>query len=129
MFTGRAASQEFGETVSEGIYALLHLNVMVSHATLDYWVQFLDSRSAYLDALIGRLHNMRDLSRNVFLAINTAKASLMRIEPALCEEYVNAWREDLMSWDERIRRIPRAREGSAEEVSSLLDLHFHKSRE
>jgi hypothetical protein len=39
----RAAWQEFGDVLAEGLYALLHLGLDAAQATSEYWGTFLDA--------------------------------------------------------------------------------------
>ena len=43
----RAAWQEFGDVLAEGLYALLHLNLDVAQATSEYWGEFLEARRTF----------------------------------------------------------------------------------
>ena len=30
-----------------------------------------------------------------------------RIEPAMCEHYIELWKKDLVTWEQRLRDVPR----------------------
>src|SRR5262249_51409797 len=49
----RAARQEFGDVLAEGLYALLQ-NERHGNATYDYWVHFLKARKDFLNAILAR---------------------------------------------------------------------------
>ena len=50
----RAAWQEFGDVLAEGLYALLHLDMDVEQATSEYWALFLEARRNFLEATLSR---------------------------------------------------------------------------
>ena len=50
----RAAWQEFGDVLAEGLYTLLHLGGAVEEATADYWREFLEARRSFLEDVVTR---------------------------------------------------------------------------
>jgi hypothetical protein len=106
-FARRAAWQEFGDVIAEGLYTSLHLGLKVEEATREYWATFLEARRNFLEAIITRLDNahpeMRAEMRNSVLA---AEKCLLTIKPDVCERYVQAWRQDLADWRWRTADIP-----------------------
>ena len=60
----RAAWQEFGDVLAEGLYALLHLRMDVEQATSVYWAFFLEARRNFLEDTLSRAEeaplDMRD---------------------------------------------------------------------
>ena len=103
---GRAAWQEFGDVIAEGLYTLLHLGLDVAHATRAYWGDFLEARRSFLEAILTRLPNaypeMRD---EIQMSVQQAEKCLQTIKPDLCERYVQAWRYDLADWKQRAAAI------------------------
>ena len=95
----RAAWQEFGDVLAEGLYALLHLGVDVAQATSQYWEAFLEARRNFLEATLTRAQvaplDMRD---EIIASLHSAMKSLSGIRPDLCTRYVEAWRQDLRHW-------------------------------
>jgi hypothetical protein len=117
----RAARQEFGDIIAEGLYSLLHRDRSWQDATREYWRQFLDDRRRILDEITGRLHfapaDMRDeMARAIEAASKTQKA----IHPGMCVKYVETWREDLHRWNKRLEGIERT--GSVEDALLILGL-------
>jgi hypothetical protein len=105
----RAAEQEFGDVLAEGLYALLHHHKSASYATRDYWVDFLDARKEFLDAITARAGKARPEVRQKMLAsVAAAQDCLAQTEPSLCEYYVRLWRKDLVRWEQALKEIPRA---------------------
>jgi hypothetical protein len=106
-FARRAAWQEFGDVIAEGLYTLLHLGLDVKQATREYWGTFLEARRNFLEAIITRLPNAHPVMRAEMLAsVQAAEKCLLTIKPGLCERYVQAWRQDLMDWKRRATEIP-----------------------
>jgi glycosyltransferase involved in cell wall biosynthesis len=96
----RAASQEFGDVIAEGLYALLHSGLRAEAADEDYWERFLADRNRVLAVVGGRLqHHVRPHKRRkINRAIGAAQQMLWTITPKLCADYVGAWQRDLDRW-------------------------------
>lgn len=105
----RAASQEFGDVIAEGLYALLHKGLGPEAADEDYWEQFLESRTAVLHDVIRRLPAARpELREKISKAIGAAQQVLWAITAGMCAEYLAAWQRDLGRWDKRLANLPGA---------------------
>ena len=103
----RAAWQEFGDVIAEGLYALLHLDTKVENATREYWSCFLEARRTFLEAIVTRSQDVHPALRGeMLISVQAALKSLLKIKPDLCERYVKVWREDLADWKRRIAVIP-----------------------
>lgn len=103
----RAAWQEFGDVLAEGLYTLLHLGRSIWDATPAYWAYFLEARWSFLEGILTRLQNADLENRDdVVAAVKSALKCLGQIEPELCARYIQAWREDLQLWKLRMAKIP-----------------------
>ena len=102
----RAATQEFGDVLAEGLYALLHLRIGVEHATSIYWSYFLEGRRNFLEATLSRVSEAPpDMQDEITASLHSALKCLSGITPDLCARYVEAWRQDLKHWKRRLARI------------------------
>lgn len=105
----RAAGQEFGDVIAEGLYALLEDGLCAEHASAERWQQFLADRKRILDDII---HNAdkapRDIRDKMRLAVETAGRCLAEIRPEMCADYVEHWRRDLGQWERTLKQLPRA---------------------
>lgn len=105
----RAAWQEFGDVLAEGLYTLLHLQLDVRQATGFYWSYFLDARRNFLEAILSRTENARpDMRNEISASVQSAQKCLLNIKPSLCARYVELWRQDLADWKCRLAEIPTA---------------------
>jgi hypothetical protein len=105
----RAASQEFGDVIAEGLFALLHGSLGLEAAGEGYWKQFLEYRGTVLDNVISRLPTLRtELGWEVSKAIGAAQQVLWGITPTMCVEYVAAWQRDLDRWDKLLANLQHA---------------------
>ncbi len=103
----RAAWQEFGDVIAEGLYTLLHLGLKIEEATGEYWAYFLEARRNFLEAINTRSTNAPPgMREDMRLSVEWALKSLQAIKPDLCERYVRAWRRDLAAWKRRAAKIP-----------------------
>lgn len=104
----RAAWQEFGDVLAEGLYALLHFGIGIEDVTNDHWNYFLDSRRRFFEAIIRRKGKARPEIREQLLhSVEAARECSDEISPELFGRYIRLWREDLRGWKQRVAGIPR----------------------
>lgn len=104
----RAAWQEFGDVLAEGLYSLLHLGLKVQDATPEYWASFLKARRSFLEAILARSENANTEIRGEMVAsVKSALECLDVIRPGLCARYIDAWRVDLRDWKWRMAGITK----------------------
>jgi hypothetical protein len=103
---GRAAWQEFGDVLAEGLYALLHLHMGIEQATSAYWAHFLEARRNFLEATLSRAGQAPpDMRDEIVASLHRALKCLSGITPHLCARYVEAWRHDREDWKRRWAEI------------------------
>ncbi len=103
----RAAGQEFGDVMAEGLYGLLHDRIGAEYATSDYWRSFLDSRMGFLEGVLDRSERVEPLlRRRIASSIEAALTWNRQIEPSMCEHYLALWRQDLGAWGQRLKDAP-----------------------
>ena len=104
----RAAGQEFGDVMAEGLYGLLHNRISADDATSDYWRSFLDSRMRFLNGVLDRSEKVEPyLRKRITNSIETAMAWSWQISPSMCEHYIALWKKDLDTWEQRLKDVPR----------------------
>ena len=108
----RAAWQEFGDVLAEGLYSLLHVGRSVEDATADYWGQFLEARRSFLEDVVTRADSAPRVYRDqvvnrgqLVYSVQRALKCLRTIDPDLCARYVKAWRKDLVGWRQQVAEI------------------------
>lgn len=102
----RAASEEFGEVLMEGLLALLHEGLGDTHATYDYWLEFLPARMKHIESIKDALRLGRSPGHEAaLLAMQAAQDRLSEISPALCTLYLAKWQADLEEWRKRLRSL------------------------
>ena len=105
----RAAWQEFGDVLAEGLYSLLHRGQNVQDATPEYWASFFEARRIFLRDILARSQNADPEMRDEMVAsVEAALDSLGQIKPELCARYVQLWRADLREWKRRMAGITKA---------------------
>jgi hypothetical protein len=103
----RAERQEFGDVLAEGLYALHHLGEEKAAADLDFWEAFLAERHSFLRNIIRRSQRAApEIQGKMIDAVHTAMGTLKRVEPWMCEEYVQAWSRDLKNWKDGLACLP-----------------------
>lgn len=102
----RAAWQEFGDLLAEGLYSLIHLGLPIEAATRDYWRHFIEVRRSFLEEVIARAESAQfDMPEGLTVSVREAVKTLLTIRPVLCERYVRAWRDDMADWSKRLNGI------------------------
>ncbi len=104
----RAAWQEFGDVIAEGLYSLVHLNLRIEAATREYWADFLEARRIFLEDVLERAEAARsEMPEGLTASVREAAKTRQKIQPMLCERYVQAWRKDKVDWSRRLNDVPR----------------------
>lgn len=102
----RAAWQEFGDVLAEGLYALLDHGLDWRCATDGYWIEFLEARRRFLEAILGRAEMMKtDEREQLLLSVEMALKCSVAIRPGLLERYTLLWQQDLRNWQRRMAGI------------------------
>jgi hypothetical protein len=102
----RAAWQEFGDVLAEGLYTLLDLGLDLRDATDGYWAHFLEARRIFLEAILGRADKMSSENKEQLqLSVEMALKCSVKIDPGLLERYTLLWRRDLHDWQRRIAGV------------------------
>lgn len=105
----RAAGQEFGDVIAEGLYALLHSGRGPEGAGEEYWKQFLAYRNSVLEGVSKLLPNVRpELQRKINRAIDAAQQVLWDITAKMCVDYVATWQRDMERWGKLLADLPGA---------------------
>jgi hypothetical protein len=117
----RAASQEFGDVIAEGLYTLLHSGLGTESANEQYWTAFLDDRNRILEQIKRRSYKAKtEIRQKMIKAVLAAKEQLYGIKPDMCMTYTETWRHDLQQWARRLETLPTP--GSIEKALRELNL-------
>jgi glycosyltransferase involved in cell wall biosynthesis len=97
----RARAEEFGDSLAEGVFALLDAKARLQDATFKYWRGFLDNRRRFIDDVRGMVLDS-DLDPEVktrrIAALKAARNRSTLITPKLCVDYLRWWRGDRDRW-------------------------------
>jgi hypothetical protein len=125
---GRAASEEFGDVLAEGLYHLLHVGASVEVATSPgYWADVRRKRDRLHGRIVERLRELHDAQPSdhavlaALRALDGARHALTRATAVSLADFVVRWRTDLTTWEELFERLPR-RETLVDAVT-YLGLH------
>jgi hypothetical protein len=106
----RAAQEEFGDLLAEGLYARLDQKKNISGVDAAYWDAFIDRRiefhSKVEEALKG--HPDRELAIRAANSIRAGRSQLDQIKAALCQKFVELWQSDLVRWRHHLIGLPDA---------------------
>ena len=124
----RAALEEFGDVLGEGLFHLLHEDLPVTDAVdAAYWGPVLVKRRKLLGRITERARELtasgRDapLMRQVVLAMGEARRQHTWVTEDALADFVRRWRDDLETWADFYDRLP-ARE-TVKEALVYLGLH------
>jgi hypothetical protein len=115
----RAAHEEFGDLLAEGLYALFNDGLGLSRATTDYWDRFIAERFQLIEDIRWLLE--RDETHHGVQAsksLQSAQAQLDTIRPAHCRDFLYAWRDDRRQFA-RLSLAPGCRYGYREAFAAL----------
>jgi len=122
----RAAQEEFGDLLAEGLYARLDIDADISGVDTAYWHAFIDRRiefHARVTAALSR-HPDRELAGKAADSIRAARTQLDQIKPYLCQRFVEFWQSDLVEWRRYLKELPQVSSIAAafEELGSRIIL-------
>jgi hypothetical protein len=116
----RAAQEEFGDLLAEGLYARLDINEDISEVDTAYWGAFIESRIQFHDRVAAALSSL-DSRKLAFLSWRAGKAGkaeesmraardqLDQITPSVCQKFVELWQSDLIEWRRYLlTKVPHA---------------------
>jgi hypothetical protein len=120
----RAAVEEFGDCLAEGVFSLLDQGRGISDATLDHWKKFLGLRSTFIGELIDRIRltdKPVDEKDRIAAALTAARDRSLQIKPELCVAYLQSWLADRDLWQRHVAdRVDQFRVPSGAEVAKVL---------
>ncbi|MBB5131155.1 hypothetical protein HNP84_000861 [Thermocatellispora tengchongensis] len=105
---GRARTEEFGDVLAEGLFALLHTGGTVREADRVYWAEFLGVRRSFIKGVLSRVEARAQgvEDERIAASLRVALARLWLIDPGLCQDYLEAWQADRSAWRRYVRRLP-----------------------
>ena len=105
----RAASEEFGDVIAEGLFRLLHQGGSATDATHAYWRSTLEQRLRLIDDIGYRLL-VKEKSDPVIgyalMSLAAARKRLAQITGFSCLSFIRAWRTDIDTWRENLTNLP-----------------------
>jgi hypothetical protein len=126
----RAAAEELGDCLAEGLYWLLDYGLDPRRADPASWGDFLNRRRRLLDDVLRRAADGIDdegKRSRVCASLRAAQIANSDLNAGMCDEYVRAWTEDLGRWRKRLDRLPR-RKGIDKALATLgLAVHTYRS--
>jgi hypothetical protein len=128
----RARQEEFGDLLAEGLFTLfasqpeeMEYRRRLAAADVWYWERFIAARRAAVNltgiALEIALESGTGDARRLAAALRSLDAAtgqLSRLTPELCVDYLAAWVDDLVEWEQATLRV-RAVGGTAEAADFL----------
>jgi hypothetical protein len=126
----RAASEELGDLLAEGIYARLDIGEDIWTVDADYWGYFIGRRAEFHERVLKALRGVdapkREEAARATDSIRAAQRQLRRITPELCQTFVRLWRSDLRRWHWYLESLPL--QGSPTAAFRYLGLNLVDSR-
>jgi hypothetical protein len=106
----RARAEEFGDVLAEGIYWLLDQHLSIADADEAHWARYLKVRKEFIHRVLamvaadGTLEAEDKARRRA--SLHESLGRLRLITPALCVEYLSAWRADQDAWRRHVAKLP-----------------------
>ena len=112
----RARSEEFGDVLAEGLFALFDDGGTIGDANWAYWKKFLQARRTFIDEIQSRIENpqgpISKRDKNMLESLNASKGRLRYIQPVHCVSYIEAWQRDRVRWRAFMNGIRPMRPGA-----------------
>ncbi|MGA5301617.1 hypothetical protein ACPCHT_16945 [Nucisporomicrobium flavum] len=126
----RARSEEFGDCLAEGLFALSEQDRPAEAADEAYWRAFLDDRILMIDDILERLAATPPNERRhrMAQALRVARGRCRIIDPAFCVRYLAAWRADLDVWKRFLAGLPVIDDPVAAFAHLGLKAYVHPAR-
>ncbi|MEU8251584.1 GNAT family N-acetyltransferase [Nonomuraea sp. NPDC048916] len=106
----RARTEEFGDILAEGLYALLDAGEAWTGADRDFWGHHIDRRRRLIGDILRRIRqgaggdrHRRDRMR---ASLRAALAQHEFVTPKLCVRYLRAWQADRDDWQTFLSDLP-----------------------
>ena len=117
----RAASEEFGDLIAEGLYRLIHEGANVSDATSEYWQSVLERRFQLIEYIAARLVIRNGpVIGSALMSLAAARKRLTTISPLACVSFIHAWQTDLDAWRQTLLGLPAV--GDLADAAKFLGL-------
>jgi hypothetical protein len=98
----RAAGEELGDTLAEGLFWLLDSHKGLAACDTAFWGDFLFRRRRLLDHVLRlvdtTIHDPRE-REPIKDSLRAARGRSSYINPSLCDAFVRAWNDDLHTWN------------------------------
>lgn len=111
----RAASEEFGDVLAEGLHYLLTVGKQYESADAAFWRYYLWRRRVFIANITKDLVTLpKSHERNVKQALITLEASkniLATFKPSDFVTYIRDWRNDVEIWKQRVSLLPQQLSG------------------
>jgi hypothetical protein len=105
----RARTEEFGDCLAEGIYALLDVGRRIQDADEAFWRQFLDDRGRLIADVLARIPTVKGRTGpekgRMVEALKAAQGRRELISPQLCVRYLAAWMADRSRWQAYLKQL------------------------
>jgi hypothetical protein len=106
--TRRAADEEYGDVLAEGLMSLLQAGRADAAATVDFWREFLEERRVFIASAAARVRASGAAVPDgalVLRSLELAEATRARIRPEDLVDFLARWRADLARWRELTARL------------------------
>ncbi|WP_163506942.1 hypothetical protein [Fodinicola acaciae] len=119
----RAGSEEFGDCLAEGVFALLDNGRPVHDADEPYWEGFLAARAEMIATILRRIPAIscgEQQKERMRRALRASRDRLRMITPRICVQYLEALERDRTVWADFLNGLPPA---PPAEAARILGLH------
>ncbi|WP_154675328.1 hypothetical protein [Parafrankia elaeagni] len=116
----RAAAEEFGDLLAEGLMALLQAGEGIAAANASFWADFLLLRKEFIASAAERADSSSHPQRTAMLhSLGRAEEARACLSPVQLDRFIRLWRSDLDAWSQYRSTIAG---GSLEDVAAALGL-------
>ncbi|WP_214103820.1 hypothetical protein [Acrocarpospora catenulata] len=103
----RAAGEEFGDVLAEGLFCLIDQGATIQDADRAFWHDFIRARHEFILDVLHRVARRTDARRlPMARSLYAALTQLRHITPDLCTAYLTRWQRDRARWSTHLATLP-----------------------
>jgi hypothetical protein len=102
----RAASEEFGDLLAEGLVELQKYGINPNQSTVQDWQILIRQRAKLIADIHDQLSHSTGQYQATIAALQAARHTLTSIDPGDCVGYISHWLNDQIIWDQYLAKLP-----------------------
>jgi hypothetical protein len=124
----RAAAEELGDTLAEGLFWLLDFGKNLDTAVNGFWGDALYRRRQFIDHILAR-SGVTAAPDRIRRSLEAARGRSADISHKLCHDFVESWQRDLAKWRDFLDWVPVTSDADKFAWEVGMSDRIHRSKE